>query len=388
MSGVRTFSSSGIAAGTASPAPGAEPYERGRELGVACAEQVRATLGRYRELWGVFGVTEGDVRRVGTAVLDPIRAYAPGLSEEMRGIAAGTGLAHWEVGALNARTELLALGQGLMEECTTGVLVPDDAPPMTVQTWDWYDSLVDSWFVWTLPRPDGGSVHTLTEYGIVGKIGVSSAGVSVHFNALRHRRDRGDGGVPVHVAARRVLDEAESVDEAVRIAAAAEVSASSSVTVTGPRGDGNGWDAVSIELHPGGPAVVSRAPDAVSLVHTNHFVAAEVDEDDQVRRPLSTTHERFDLATTSLLDGSPADRDALAGALANHELGPHGTCAHPLPGAPLDERGATLAVVVTEPAAGRMWVHAGGACTAGPQQWTEFGGSRVAKSGASEPAFG
>lgn len=380
MSGVRTFSST---------ASCVDPYERGRELGATCAEQVRATLGRYRELWGVFGVAEDDVRRVGTAVLDPIRGYAPDLSEEIRGIAAGAGLAHWEIGALNARTELLALGQGLMEECTTGVLVPDDSPPLTVQTWDWYDNLVDSWFVWTLPRSGGGSVHTLTEYGIVGKIGVSSAGVSVHFNALRHRRDRGDGGVPVHVVARRVLDEAESVDEAVRIAAAAEVSASSSVTVTGPRGDGNGegWDTLSIELHPGGPAVVSRALGAMSLVHTNHFVAAEVDEADQVRRPLSTTYERFDLATTSLTNGRPPNRDDLAAALASHELGPHGTCAHPLPGAPLDERGATLAVVVTEPAAGRMWVHAGGACTAGPHQWAEFGGSRVAVSGASEPAF-
>ena len=386
MSGVRTFSSSAITAGA--PSLCADPYEQGRELGVACAEQVRATLGRYRELWAFFGVTEGDIRRVGTAVLDPIRAYAPGLSEEMRGIAAGAGLAQWEVGALNARTELLALGHGLMEECTTCVLVADDSPPLTVQTWDWYDSLVDSWFVWTLPRPDGGSLNTLTEYGIVGKIGVSSAGVSVHFNALRHRRDRGDGGVPVHVVARRVLEEAESVDEAVQIAGAAEVSASSSVTVTGPSGEGDGWDVVSIELHPGGPAVVSRAPDAVSLVHTNHFVAAEVGEDDQVRRPLSTTYERFDLATASLTTRPPADRDALAGALATHELGPHGTCAHSLPGAPLDERGATLAVVVTEPATGRMGVHAGGACTAGPQQWTEFGGSRVAKSGASEPAFG
>ncbi len=377
-----------MTSGAASATPCADPYERGRELGVACAEQVRAALGRYRELWGVFGVTEGDVRRVGTAVLNPIRAFAPGLSEEMRGIAAGAGLARWEVGALNARTELLALGRGLMEECTTCVLVPDGSPPLTVQTWDWYDSLVDSWFVWTLPRPDGGSVHTLTEYGIVGKVGVSSAGVSVHFNALRHRRDRGDGGVPVHVVARRVLDEAESVDEAVRIAAAAEVSASSSVTVTGPSGEGDNWDVVSIELYPGGPAVVSRAPDAESLVHTNHFVAAEVGEDDQVRRPLSTTYERFDLATASLTTRRPADRDALAGALATHELGPHGTCAHPLPGAPLEERGATLAVVVTEPAAGRMWVHAGGACTAGPQQWTQFNGSRVANSAASEPAFG
>ena len=201
-----------------------DAYARGHELGAGCADQVRLTLAAYRELWTAYRVGADEVRDVGTAVLDPIDAYAPHLRAEMAGIAAGAGLAEWEVGALNARSELLALGDqrllaaGLLpgeglSECSTLVRLDAraapgrSAGPISAQTWDWHTPLADHWFCWSLRLPGGRVVHTLTEYGIVGKIGVaagaaSSAGaVSVHFNALRHRADTGTGGVPVHVVA-------------------------------------------------------------------------------------------------------------------------------------------------------------------------------------------
>lgn len=364
-----------------------DPYERGRELGAGCAEQVHEAFRSYEQLWAAFSVVPEEIRAVGIAVLDPIESFSPSLRAELAGLAAGAGLAEWQVGALNARTELLALGDqrlvaagrqpGDPAECSTLVRLPRGGSPLTAQTWDWHTPLRDSWFVATLRQPGGRTVRTLTEYGIAGKIGVAADGqrgvVGVHFNALRHAADRGDGGVPVHLVARRILDEADTLDAAVKVAAAAEVSASAAVTVTAPAEASGGWEAATIELHPGGPSVQaqSEADDGCWLAHTNHFVAPGPDAD-SLAPAASTTVERLErVSRVARRDVGSAQE--MADALATHDLGPRSVCVHGFPDAPLGLRTATLAVAVAEPAAGRLHVHAGRPCDAGPDTWWSGG---------------
>jgi len=371
-----------------------DPYERGHDLGTHCAEQVRGTLRAYAELWSAYGVTPTEVRAVGTAVLDPVQVYAPDLRAEMSGIAAGSGLSDWEIGALNARSELIALGDRRLvaagqlpgegapvwSECST--LARLDAPPtrarsagpITAQTWDWHTPLAEHWFVWSLRRPDGRLVHTLTEYGIVGKIGIAghraadgavAHPVSVHFNALRHCADTGTGGVPVHVVARRILDEAQSLDDALALAGKAEVTASAAVTVTAP--GGGGWAASTLELRPGG---LSLAP-AVDgwLAHTNHFIAPDVPDSEQLSTAVSTTRQRLDRIRRLGAGDTLPDRDDVVARLATHDLGPRSVCVHGFPDAPIGQRTATLAVAVTEPADLRLSVHAGKPCEVRRDGW-------------------
>ena len=363
-----------------------DPETRGLRLGRDRGPQVRAALAAYRELWAAYRVGDDEVRDVGTAVLDPVAAYAPDLRAELAGIAEGSGLAEWEIGALNARSELLALGDqrliaaGLLpgeglSECSAFVRL--DAPattdrtagPITAQTWDWHRSLRDHWFVWSLQLTDGREVDTLTEFGIVGKIGVArwadGGALSVHFNALRHGADTGNGGVPVHIVARRILDEARTVDEALTIADKAEVTASAAVTVTG-RSDA-GWTAASLELRPGGPSVAAAGDGW--LAHTNHFVAADVEETDQVSSAVSTTRPRLDRVCGVAAGDPPLDRDAAAARLATHDLGPRSVCVHGFPELPVGQASATLAVAVTEPADGRLHVHGGLPCEVSPGGW-------------------
>ena len=372
--------------------PPLPPYERGRHLGEHCGARVRAAYEAYTALWRAYEVTPDEARAVGHAVLGPVEDFAPDLRAEMAGLAAGSGLTEDQVGALNARSELLALGDQRLiaagrlpgegvHECTTAVWLDDGAEPVTAQTWDWHSPLADSWFVWVVRRPDGRVVRTLTEYGIVGKIGVAGragdGAVGVHFNALLHRADTGRGGVPVHVVARRVLDEADSLDEARRIAEAAEVSASAAVTVTAKNGDG--WSAATLELHPGGPSVVpARCDRGGWLAHTNHFVAADVADDDQYEFEVSTTHERLDRACALAADPaselSTREPQRVAQALASHDLGPRSVCVHGFPEAPVGQRTETLAVVMAEPARARLAVHAGRPCEARADSWFDEAG--------------
>ena len=51
---------------------------------------------------------------------------------------------------------------------------PSPRGPVALQTWDWHEELASSFHVLCIEHPDGHVVRTLTEYGIVGKLGVST----------------------------------------------------------------------------------------------------------------------------------------------------------------------------------------------------------------------
>ncbi len=333
------------------PSPGA----RGEALGAAYPAEIARTIEVYERLFATLAGGPVDLERPGNEALEATALYTPVLAEEIEGIARGSGIPVERIAALNARTEILATCRAATaSECSAIVALGGLDGPVAVQTWDWHEELAGSFHVRELVHHDGRVVRTLTEYGIVGKIGVSSAGLGVLFTLLRHADDGGPVGVPVHVVARRILDEAGSVDEALEIARAARVSASTAITVvTADR-------AASIELYPGGPAVVE--PDERGLlVHTNHFLAAgpaarDVGPDTGPDSLVRFEHLRRELE--GLAD--PAVGDVLEVMASHAEDGP--VCCHPIPGAPFEERYATLATASLDVANGELTVSEGGPC--------------------------
>ena len=328
----------------------AGPSDRGEAFGAVHAERIAATLERYRALFA----PGTDLDALGAQALAATRGYAPALAAEIAGIAAGARLPATAVAALNARTEILGRGRG---ECTTLAWAG-----ASVQTWDWHAELADGWLVWTIEHPGGRVVHTLTEYGIVGKIGVGGA-LGVHLNILHHARDGGPVGVPVHVVVRHLLDAARDVGHARDLAAAARVSASSALTLVGAGA------AVTAELHPGGPGLVH--PDAHGmLLHANHFLAPDAAVGDRAHVDDPGSYGRLDDLRARLGERPPRDREAALAALCSHAGGYDAICCHPDPAAPPGDRWATLATVALDPAHGTLAVRAGGPCAAGDPWWS------------------
>ncbi|MGH3589094.1 MAG: C45 family autoproteolytic acyltransferase/hydrolase, partial [Pseudonocardia sp.] len=143
-----------------------EPHERGVEFGRRHAAEVARTVAAYHALFQAKASGPFDVEHWGGAAWQRIGELAPSMADEIRGIADGAGLPVWEIAALNARTELLAVADPTgVDECSTVVSLPPSAPPVAVQTWDWYDAMADGWLHWTIPHPDGRVVQTVTEYG-------------------------------------------------------------------------------------------------------------------------------------------------------------------------------------------------------------------------------
>ncbi|AXI80586.1 C45 family autoproteolytic acyltransferase/hydolase [Peterkaempfera bronchialis] len=347
----------------------AAPRARGREFGLAHAAEIGRTIASYRALFARTAGHDLDLDGPGAEALAAIRGWAPDLAEEIEGIAEGAGLPVEQVAAINARTEILAtLTPAAKGECSAVVLLADDgSAPVAVQTWDWYSGMAPNWLVWTIPHGDGRVTRTVTEYGVVGKIGANGAGIGVLFTILHHERDGRGIGVPVHVVARRVLDDAADINDALTMIASAAVSASTSLTVVASSDDGSA--AITAELHPGGPAWVRPDADGV-LIHTNHFLTQPAALGDTEPRAFPDTLVRYDIIQRGLrrrtagpAAAKPATEQVLA-VMANHLGGGGAVCCHPDPRASdRDAEYATLATVVLDTATGGVTAIPGGPCT-------------------------
>ena len=341
----------------------ADPYERGAEFGAAHTAEVAATVASYRRLWQWLAPTF-DVDLWSARAYDAIRDRAPRAAEEIAGLAAGSGRRVEEVAAINARTEMLALAapHGSVTECSTVVSSAPGRAPIATQTWDWYPTMRGGWMVWTFPTSSGGRVTTLTEYGVLAKIGVNDAGLGVMLNMLHHEADdqlgRGDRariGYPVHVLLRTLLEDCRSVAEARDLVGGLTFSASSAVTVVD-----RGGDAASLETFPGGVGEVK--PEDGLLVRTNHFVSAEGEPGCEADRVDDNSWVRRAHLLDTLTAAPPAtDADVLA-AMADHDpAGP--VCRHALhPDDPDLADTATLATVTLDVEHGTLEARRGGPC--------------------------
>jgi len=335
------------------------PHERGLEFGEHFRAEIAATVGAYRRLFAARATTPFDVDEWAERAWESIRARAPEHADEIAGIAEGAGRPVRELAAVNARTELLVAANPTgTTECSTVVSLPPDGPPVAVQTWDWYDAMSDGWLHWTIPHPDGRRVETVTEFGMLAKIGVNGYGVGVMLNMLHHENDAKAAaeesvGYPVHLLSRAILDGAGDLAEARRIAAA-ETSASTSLTVLDRAGA-----AATIELFPGGPGLLE--PEGGVLVRTNHFVS-DAGRDGCIASSIgpSTAVRRAALLEAFAASPPASAAEVVAAMTHHHELG--GVCAHPDRATDPLLWHRTLATVAIDVERSRLDVRPGGPC--------------------------
>lgn len=331
---------------------GIGPRARGTEIGARFGAEIREAVGGYLDFFRVRGLTEDRVREIADSCFAALRSWAPNLADELEATALAAEVPRWQLAALNARTEVLAVVEPDAEgECSTAVFAPRGSSlPESIQTWDWHEHLCRVGLVmsFTPDAPEGAPaaarvkrVTLFTELGVLGKIGVNDAGVGVHFNILHHASDRGVGGVPVHAIARRVLDEATTVDEAEAIIASAPASASTVLTVVA-RADAE-HRATCFEIS--SERVAAVRPDAQGwLAHTNNFLDPS-QLPGEATTDTSTTYARFDhvVAQRPRMSGVPIEQRARAMAGEAGAFAP--ICFRPDPSEPLHEQWSTLLTV-------------------------------------------
>ncbi len=285
------------------------PRNRGRIHGSQARDRIERSVATYARLFAFCGIDWKGAQKLGAGYRDLIGNLDAGLLEEIEGIAAGSGRNVNEILALNARTEILpptypgephpdrqdiaarnaAGGVPDWGECTSIAVKPAQSTTGTTllaQNWDWLGAQRAALVLLRSTESDGSACLTLTEAGMLAKIGVNSHGFGVCLNILRSSDDGTQPGVPVHVLLRALLKR-RSVNDAIAFAAKLTFGASSNVLCADAAGD-----TAALEFSPRGLHVI-RGADA-ALCHTNHFIAAEAAKHQASLAPSLSTYPRLD----------------------------------------------------------------------------------------------
>lgn len=252
----------------------------GHGHGKRFARQVAHNVGFYlRWLDEHVGLAKDRALAIARGFAPVLAEHTPELLEEIKGIARGAGRDEAEILLLNARTDMLVLGRrkraerkGAHPGCTALALVGRRSGRRVLalgQNWDWRPALAGNVVVLRIHRRGAPALVTLTEAGMVGKIGFNEHRVGVCLNFLAHASDspRRPHGVPVHVLLRSVM-ECSSLSQAADKVTRLPRCASANFLIA--QHEKGALSALDLELT---PTTVGKLPlERGALVHTNHFL--------------------------------------------------------------------------------------------------------------------
>jgi len=340
--------------------------EVGRQHGEAARAQIRDSIAYYRESFKqITGLEWSEIKRNAPRWVDPIERYFPGITDEIRGIAEGAGVAFEEALALNARGELSTHNPfaGEAEEgCSSYALLSQatgDGHVYCGQNWDWRCETAGTVILLRITQPGKPTIVMQTEAGQVGRHGANSVGIALNANGLGARWGKGIG-VPQPIIRRKILESAD-MQTALRAVFDAKQTLCSNLLITNKDGfaidlettpDRNGW------LYP---------TDGL-LVHTNHFVAFVPEQIAATYRPFSVNSLwRLPRLTEGLRaakrpGSSESVRGAIGAALRDHFAYPNSVCKHGDANTQGTDINQTIASSIVDLTTGEYFLAAGNPC--------------------------
>ena len=352
-------------------------YQRGRQYGRQAATRVRLSVQAYQQVFAYYaGWDWPTVRREAARFEAPIGTVMPAYMEELRGIADGAGLDLADVLAINVRTEVMYAAKARQAprtgtqppvprapaECSAFACVPapgQNDPVLIGQNWDWLLHSAQTLVVLEVRQDEGPDFVTVVEAGLLAKTGMNAAGLGLVTNALVTDADVGEPGLPYHVLLRAVLD-CTTITDALEVLQAGPRSSSANYLIAQA-----GGAALNIEAAPGDfTRLYPVYPEDGVLRHTNHFLAPHIAAPDTGPTDLALWAMPSSVVRLQRLRAAAAARtlDDFGVLLADHADYRHGICAHPDPAAHPCEQGATIASVLMDLTARRIWLAAGNPC--------------------------
>ncbi len=238
------------------------PRERGQQYGEQLASEIAKSLEYYKV---IFNLPDPEILALAEQFRGTINDFNPDYMVEINAMAQAAGIDPLWIVALNARTEILSHG-GLDDnpalqatECTA-MCFPGSA--VLGQTWDWGKPMEALSVIIRMEREDGHVITTLTEAGIIGKIGMNNAGVGVTLNILKLGEKL--NGVPIHIMLRGILD-CGSIFDAQQMIANNNTGKASNVIVASDTGQ-------CFDTEFAGNEAFTLTPEGEALIHTNHYL--------------------------------------------------------------------------------------------------------------------
>ncbi len=342
---------------------GADPRERGRQYGEQTRSLIVRSLAFYREEFErKSGLAWPDVVARVPRWYPLIDDYAPGILDEVRGIAEGSGRSVEEIVALNGRGELRTRDPfAEAGDCTSFVVTDEasgDGHVWCGQNWDWRSETAGTAVMLRIRQPGKPTIVTLVEAGQVGRHGANSAGIALNANGLAAPFQNGLG-IPAPFIRRRTLESA-GMDQALQAIFTARQLLSTNVLLTHREGF-----AIDVETTPGRHGWAY--PRNGVYAHANAFTTFVPPQVGASYRPASSDSliraERVERTLRRAPESSSSDEmhALIVEALSDHLGHPNSVCNHPDPRAPRTFE--TLASLIVDLTTGEFWVAGGNPCT-------------------------
>jgi isopenicillin-N N-acyltransferase like protein len=335
------------------------PGEIGRQYGSFCRDRIQKNIDLYFRIFKHYANLEKDQAvRLAGLFIPVIQTFDRDLLEEMVGIGEGAKVKFEEILAINVRTELMYPDQlAGKSECTALAALPEATASgymLLAQNWDWKPHLLETTVLLRIEQEKKPTVLTLTEAGIVGKIGCNSTGLGACLNILKS--PLAEVGVPIHILMRGILN-CERFGDAIGKIVSLNRGSSNNCLIA--HRDGAVLD---FEMAP--KDLDFLYPENGVLVHTNNFISPRL-------RPLDTGLSQF--PDTLLRYGrayqkiqSRTGRIGVADLkeiLADHFNHPDAICRHPDLRDPELERVQTVASVIMNLTRREMHIAQGPPCS-------------------------
>jgi isopenicillin-N N-acyltransferase-like protein len=366
-------------------------FERGQIYGREAKDRIQLSVVTYARLFAACGIDWAGACDRAMRFESVIGQVDADLLAELRGMAEGSSQTLGSLMALNCRTEILpptfladapdmkdaaqtalaanraaGLPDWLEQAAWDSALQDGECTAMGVtsaasrtgqawlaQNWDWMGRQRQALVVLQTQGPSGQSITTLTEAGMLAKIGINQSGFALGLNILRSVRDGSRLGVPVHVLLRHLLD-CDSVAHARKRLKVLQsdlglgFGAASNV----PCADAQGQVAC-FEVSPAGWAEVSPTDGVV--VHTNHFVCESLLAEQAPMGPVLSSQSRLSTAHQHALQ-TPIGQAELEHFLRDESDGFLSICRSPDPSVPPESRVESVAGIVMHTQPPAMWV--------------------------------
>ncbi|KIW81154.1 hypothetical protein Z517_04177 [Fonsecaea pedrosoi CBS 271.37] len=242
------------------------PYEIGRQHGEAAKTEVHGSMAFYGAYFKERAkLSWPQVQDVARKSLPWLQNSYPEYVEEMQGVADGAGLDLESIVALNVRTEI-AFGM-VSDGCTALAWKTSDAS-FLAQNWDWNFDQTPNIICLSIEQPGKPRIHMMSEGGIIGKIGMNSAGVGVTLNAIQAPGVSFDK-LPCHLALRTALN-STSKDAAAAALRKAGVASACHITIADAATGGVGFECTALDI-----VEMPMDTDGAlrgSCTHSNHLV--------------------------------------------------------------------------------------------------------------------
>ena len=330
-----------------------EPYERGYRYGEACKGLVARMLDVqfYEEFRG--RLTKDQLQRHARKYEPFIRDYSPEISEELKGIAEGSGRSYDEIVMINALEERTAFEHN---RCTAFAVTGSstkNGETYSGQSWDgiekeWWDG--EFGLLFRVRRKNGPDLIDYTNPGMLACAGLNSNGVSVNWNTVPQKELI--PGVPTYIVVAEALKQ-KTLGDALDAVLRARRAGYFNLVITG------GSELCNIEAT---PSDVDVSFSSEYIGHANHYVSERyrATQNQDVSPSSIARHERIN----TLLRENHGDIDlqACMSFLRDHANYPSSICCHPTESPDPKQRMLTLDSWISVPAKREFWIAHGSPC--------------------------